>query len=159
MTAPGREALVAELLERLDALRCHQRAQMLARGCPRGVSMSQLHILLAIHDRRVTTLRELGELLDIAPPSVTAIIDRMEQNGLVYRRRDGEDRRHVGLGITAAGRAVVDEMAGLRCETLSKISAGLTDAELHGLIVGIAGVLRMLEGSSPSLAPPCAETG
>ena len=43
----------------------------------------------------------------LAPPSMTRLIDRLEERGLIERRRDDEDRRKVLAKITDEGRRLV----------------------------------------------------
>jgi DNA-binding MarR family transcriptional regulator len=52
-------------------------------------------------------LGQLGVYLTLAPPSMTRIVDRLEERGLIERRRDDEDRRKVLASITAEGRRLV----------------------------------------------------
>ena len=53
------------------------------------------------------SLGYLGADLMLAPPSMTRLIDRLEERGLIERRRDDEDRRKVLATITAVGRRLV----------------------------------------------------
>ena len=53
------------------------------------------------------SLGYLGADLMLAPPSMTRLIDRLEERGLIERRRDHEDRRKVLATITAEGRRLV----------------------------------------------------
>jgi DNA-binding MarR family transcriptional regulator len=50
----------------------------------------------------------MGERLMIHPTSVTNIVDRLEEQGLVARTPHPTDRRTTLCEITAAGRAAVD---------------------------------------------------
>jgi DNA-binding MarR family transcriptional regulator len=52
---------------------------------------------------------EVAKRLMITPATVTSVVDTLERNGHVDRRRDGRDRRAVTLHITGAGRALVAE--------------------------------------------------
>jgi DNA-binding MarR family transcriptional regulator len=53
------------------------------------------------------TLGQLGTELSLAPPSMTRLVDRLEERGLIQRRRDEEDRRKVVAAVTDKGRRLV----------------------------------------------------
>ena len=53
------------------------------------------------------SLGHLGADLMLAPPSMTRLIDRLEERGLIERRRDDDDRRKVLATITPEGRRLV----------------------------------------------------
>jgi DNA-binding MarR family transcriptional regulator len=53
------------------------------------------------------SLGQLGLELSLAPPSVTRLVDRLEERGLLERSRDDEDRRKVLATLTPEGRRLV----------------------------------------------------
>jgi DNA-binding MarR family transcriptional regulator len=53
------------------------------------------------------SLGQLGTELALAPPSVTRLVDRLEERGLIERQRDDEDRRKVVARLTDEGRRLV----------------------------------------------------
>jgi len=55
-------------------------------------------------------LGQLGAELALAPPSMTRLIDRLEERGLIERTRDEDDRRRVVARLTPAGRRLVTEV-------------------------------------------------
>src|SRR3954471_20091039 len=56
------------------------------------------------------TCGEIGERLVSPGPDVTRLLDRMEQQGLVTRLRDVEDRRVVRARITEKGLDLLEEL-------------------------------------------------
>ncbi|TDD63840.1 MarR family winged helix-turn-helix transcriptional regulator [Actinomadura rubrisoli] len=50
---------------------------------------------------------EIAKRLLIAPATVTSVVDTLERNGLVERRRSDEDRRAVLVHVTDAGRGLI----------------------------------------------------
>ncbi|MEA2655406.1 MAG: Winged helix DNA-binding domain, partial [Chloroflexota bacterium] len=65
----------------------------------------------------------------LAPPSMTRLVDRLEERGLIERRRDDEDRRKVVATVTDEGRrlvsAVVPFLEGTAIRTaVDRMSAG-----------------------------------
>jgi DNA-binding MarR family transcriptional regulator len=53
------------------------------------------------------SLGQLGAELALTPPSVTRVVDRLEERGLIERRRDEDDRRRVVAAILPAGSQLV----------------------------------------------------
>jgi MarR family transcriptional regulator for hemolysin len=57
--------------------------------------------------KKPQSLGQLGAELALAPPSVTRLVDRLEERGLIERHRDDEDRRKVVATLTEKGRRLV----------------------------------------------------
>jgi DNA-binding MarR family transcriptional regulator len=72
---------------------------------PFGVTPTQYNVLRILRGAGEAGLcrNEVGERLIRAVPDVTRLLDRMEEMGLIERRRSGSDRRFVGTFITARG--------------------------------------------------------
>jgi DNA-binding MarR family transcriptional regulator len=69
-----------------------------------------LRLLRGSHPDRLRALDLTGRLVSRAP-DVTRLVDRLAERGLVERQRSREDRRSVKIGITEAGRALLDQLA------------------------------------------------
>src|SRR5262245_1645933 len=70
-----------------------------------------LRLLRAEAPGSVPTLA-LAERLVSRAPDVTRMLDKLEARGLVGRARPADDRRSVRVGLTEAGRALLDAAAG-----------------------------------------------
>jgi DNA-binding MarR family transcriptional regulator len=68
----------------------------------------QAKALLATEDP--VPMRRIADHLHVEPSNVTAIIDRLEQRGLVERHPAPGDRRVKLVAATAAGRAVIADL-------------------------------------------------
>lgn len=80
--------------------------------------------------------RELGAALSRSSGFVTGLVDRLEGDGLVTRRRDRKDRRIQRVELTAFGRAkvtVARPMLVQRCATLAGDGGDALLAALNGL--------------------------
>lgn len=73
---------------------------------PLGLTYSQYLVMLALWEQAPLSVGDLGTRLHLDGGTLTPMLKRMEQNGLVNRRRDTEDERRVLIGLTAAGRAL-----------------------------------------------------
>jgi DNA-binding MarR family transcriptional regulator len=70
------------------------------------LTLMQVRVLRRLA-RQPRSLGHLGADLNLTPPSITRLIDRLEERGLIGRRRDDEDRRKVMATITPEGRRIV----------------------------------------------------
>lgn len=75
------------------------------------------------------SIGSLGVDLMLAPPSMTRLIDRLEERGLIERRRDDEDRRKVLATITDEGRRLVSAIPFLEGTPIRTAVARMTVAE------------------------------
>jgi len=92
------------------------------------LTLVQVRVLRRL-SRRAYALGELGSELALAPPSMTRLIDRLEERGLIERIRDGEDRRKVMAALTAEGRRLVSAVPLLEGTAIRKAVAGMKVAD------------------------------
>ena len=76
----------------------------------RGLSIAAARLLGIVRDRQ-PTIGELATFLRLDKSSVTGLVDRAAERGLVARTASDLDRRSVRVSITAAGREVIDQGA------------------------------------------------
>jgi DNA-binding MarR family transcriptional regulator len=79
-------------------------ARRLRQEAQTGLSPSQLSALTTVERHGPVTLGALAELEKVAPPSVTRVVAKLEEDGLVTRRRDEGDRRVTRVVVTGKGR-------------------------------------------------------
>ena len=77
---------------------------------PHGLSFARYEalVLLTFSSRGSLPLGKMGERLQVHPTSVTSIVRRLVDQGLVVRREHPDDGRTVLAEITSAGRALVE---------------------------------------------------
>ena len=73
---------------------------------PLGLTYPQYLVCLALWERDGRSVTELGTCLALDSGTLTPLLKRMQQAGLVERRRSTEDERVVHIHLTAAGRAL-----------------------------------------------------
>jgi DNA-binding MarR family transcriptional regulator len=108
-----------------------------------GISGSQWGVLRNLHRAAQDglpslRLRELSDRLLVRPPSVTGVVDRLERAGLVTRHESVADLRAKQVGLTDAGRQLVERILEVHEQQMQAILAGLSpaeQAELHRLLV------------------------
>jgi DNA-binding MarR family transcriptional regulator len=94
----------------------------------------------------------VGEWLRIPPSSMVALIDHLEERGLVERRRHPTDRRSRTLHITALGREVLGTATELAIELEMTICAGFEEADrarMLDMLAQVADNLELVQGIHP----------
>jgi len=76
-----------------------------------GVTEQQWRIVRVLYEARSLEPREIVELCRISSPSLAGVLARMEELGLVARRRLPHDQRRVRVSLTARARAMAARMA------------------------------------------------
>jgi DNA-binding MarR family transcriptional regulator len=136
------------LRELLDDMAAHSPAAAMRhmRNWPGGaLSLVHVNVLAVLDIDGPLPMRVLAETLDVSQASATGIVDRMEQRGLVERRRDDDDRRVIHVALTDEGRRLIAGMAAERRDHLSAILDTLTDRELEGFLLGSRALHRARE--------------
>lgn len=74
-----------------------------------GLTYPQYLVMLALWEQAPRTVGTLGEALYLDSGTLTPLLKRMEQAGLLTRKRDPEDERRVQVDLTSEGRALKAE--------------------------------------------------
>ncbi|MGC5411955.1 MarR family winged helix-turn-helix transcriptional regulator, partial [Streptomyces sp. DT225] len=78
-------------------------------------------------------MRELGTVLGLAKSSLTGLVDRSVQRGLVRREADPEDGRAVRVAPTAAGSELAEVFYAETCRRVEALTEGLDAADREQL--------------------------
>ena len=102
-----------------------------------GMTSPQARLLLILHVTEGENQGFYAERLEVEPISLTRMIDRMEEAGLLERRRDPADRGAWLLFLTDRSRQLIDQvracLAGLEDEMLTGLDAAQR-AALAGML-------------------------
>lgn len=95
-----------------------------------GVTAVQSGLLFILGQRDGVLMGEAGAALDLGPPGISGLVDRMTAANLIKRRADPDDGRAWRLWLTPAGRAaLVQSKAGL-AEINARLTEGFSEAEI-----------------------------
>lgn len=84
------------------------------------------------------TMGALSQRLMVTNGNVTALIDRLVNEGLVTRRADPDDRRAQIVELTRQGRRAFERMSAAHAEWITGLFAGLDRPELESLYTSLA---------------------
>ena len=88
---------------------------------------------------------EIGRRLGISEPAASLLVDKLEERGLAARVRDEQDRRRTLVTATPAGDELASRLRQGREEQVQRWLDALTDTELEGLLLGLGGLLRIVQ--------------
>lgn len=75
-----------------------------------GLSSTQAGVLHALADGEARNAGEIAKTLSLTGATISGVLDRLEQKGMLVRVRRREDRRMVAVRILPEGRALLEEI-------------------------------------------------
>jgi DNA-binding MarR family transcriptional regulator len=135
--SPSAAELAETLLLTTQALKSVGRAGV--EGCDpvlRAISLPGGRVLMAMDDAGEVRVRmgDLSAALGVTARNVTTIVDGLEHEGLLARRRDPTDRRAILLELTAKGREHIAGVHALHRAVAERFFAPLNGAECCELL-------------------------
>jgi MarR family transcriptional repressor of emrRAB len=79
------------------------------------------------------TVDGLRRRLKLTHPAVVRLLDRLDERGLIRRRRGGADARVTSITLTGQGQAIATEITAARGAVLEKALLGMTDDQQQHL--------------------------
>jgi DNA-binding MarR family transcriptional regulator len=134
-----------ELADRLHSAAIHVLRYARQDDAAAGVSAARLSVLAALVYGGARTVTELAAAEQVAVPTMTRLLQGMEGEGHVRRRRDGVDGRVVRVRATASGRRALERGRRARLARIGKVLARLEAAERESLgrgVVALGAALR-----------------
>jgi homoprotocatechuate degradation regulator HpaR len=120
-----------------------------------GVTEQQWRIVRLLLESGALEPREIGELCNLSSPSLAGVLARMEEIGLVKRRRLAHDQRRVHVSLTPRSRALAARMAPRIEAVYARVEAQLGEEFCERLYAALDGVLAKL--GPPAEIPGSAE--
>ena len=145
----GKPSQIAFLLSQVGGRSAQEFARLLG---PLQLTPPDAGILRIVRLQEGISQQNLAKALHMHPSRLVALIDALEQRGLVVREPHATDRRLYSLKLTAQGEAVFRSMGELAREHNKIMCAGLSAAEctqLETLLQKVAGGLGLVPGVHP----------
>lgn len=90
-----------------------------------SISRAQWGVLVRLDRSEGLKQSELAEILDLQPISLTRLLDRLAENGLIERRADPNDRRANRLFLTPAAHPLLEQLAEIGKDMMTTVLEGL----------------------------------
>lgn len=132
----------------INALRARMMAVMDRELAALGITSAQWAVLVQVADTPGCTAAALCRRVHYDTGSMTRMLDRLEDKGLIRRARSDNDRRAAYLYLTDTGREVHDQLPGHAARVLNAHFEGFTREE----VVTLRGLLDRMLANADRLA-------
>jgi len=103
-----------------------------------GTTRAQWAVLARLERHEGLKQSELAEILEIQPITLTRLIDRLCESGLIERRSDPADRRAKRLFLTPAARPVLDHLSEAGAAQMARILDGVSRPDIEAMTANLA---------------------
>lgn len=98
-----------------------------------GLTLAQLRLMYTLLVEGDQPMGDLAERLDVRPPTVTGLTDRLIKQDLIERVADPSDRRVVVVRLTDEGRSVIGQIEAISRAYFDRIFAKLGQKRIEEL--------------------------
>jgi MarR family transcriptional regulator, transcriptional regulator for hemolysin len=113
-------------------------------GAQYGITRAQWAVIVRLDRHEGLKQSELAEILDLQPITLTRLLDRLCDSGLIERRADPTDRRANRLFLTPAARPLLQRLAGLSEELMSTALDGVDRSAVAMMLSNLSTVKENL---------------
>ena len=92
-----------------------------------GLTYTQYLVMLVVWEHRTISVREIGRQLYLDSGTLTPVLKKLEQKGMIIRKRDSEDERVLNVSLTEDGTALRERA--LRVPERMQCTVNLTQEE------------------------------
>jgi DNA-binding MarR family transcriptional regulator len=148
--AGGRKAASPAFL--LAQVGAHAAAQFAERLAPLGLTPAHAGSLRVIAASAGSSQQEVAERLGMFPSRLVALVDELQERGLVERLENPRDRRIYVLQLTARGNQALQSIGGVAHEHQDALLAAL-NAEERGVLAALLSRVAEEQGLRPGVHP------
>ncbi|RKP57124.1 MarR family transcriptional regulator [Cohnella endophytica] len=108
-----------------------------------GLTYTQYIAMLALWEKDRITVKQLGQRLYLDSGTLTPLLKKLEQTGLLTRVRDKQDERSVIIALTERGTALKDKARAIPEQLFCQ--AGVSSGEAEALRAQITEMLKKVQ--------------
>lgn len=112
-----------------------------------NITIPQFTALQMLIHHGELTIGELSNRMSLACSTITDLIDRMEKNELVVRRKDGADKRVVRIEVLPLGHEIVEKVLDKRVKYLESKTIILSEDEKKHLSQSLESLYNSIKNS------------
>jgi MarR family transcriptional regulator, transcriptional regulator for hemolysin len=109
-----------------------------------GITRAQWAVLVRLDRSEGMNQSELAENLDLQPITLTRLLDKLADHGLIERRPDPADRRAKRLYLTPAAHPLLERLGVLAEDMMAATLADVEQKDIENMVIQLAGVKENL---------------
>ncbi|MDB5916661.1 MAG: MarR family transcriptional regulator [Massilia sp.] len=114
-----------------------------------GLTHAQFDIIATLGNTRGMTYKQLGERTLITKGTLTGVIERLEQKGLVARQRSGDDKRSFFVSLTASGEQSFNRVFPTVVAHGKQLFASCSDADFDAIDQALCKLKQLITDAGP----------
>lgn len=117
------------------------------------LTAAQFRVLQMVAETGQTTATQVSQRMRVSQATVTALVDKLERQGLVVREKSLTDGRQKNIVITETGRRTIDNAPDPLQQRYVRKFAALEDWEQAMLVAALERVATLLDAEDLDVAP------
>jgi DNA-binding MarR family transcriptional regulator len=110
---------------------------------PLGLTHPQYLVMLALWEDSPRSLRNLSEVLQLDPGTLSPLVKRLEAAQLVRREREPNDERTLAIALTSSGRKLRSLAEKVPGQIVAKLGLPISDLEhMHAVLTAVIDAAR-----------------
>lgn len=105
-----------------------------------GMTRAQWAVLARLERHEGLKQAELADMLDMQPISLTRLVDRLADSGLIERRSDPTDRRAKRLYLTEAAKPVMERLDALGEQLAGNVLGDISPSDIEQMLRGLGDI-------------------
>ncbi len=118
-----------------------------------GLTTSQLLVMDAIHKLGNPSPSAIAREVVLSQATVTSLLDRLDRNGLIERRKNLQDKRQVSITLTQEGESRLSDAPELLQAGFLREFRKLPDWQRSGLIAALQHIAYMMDAEELDASP------
>ena len=91
----------------------------------------QIAALLVLFENKNISITEIANQMNVSPPSVSALTEKLIKKGLIKRAYNQLDRRVVTVNLTGSGELLASKLKKKQENIMSNLQGSLTKEDIH----------------------------
>lgn len=125
---------MSDIIESVGQALVNAKVEKLKKIGASEINLTQFQYISVINQNGDLSFTGLAQALNLSKPAVTSIVNKLIEQGYVYKRQSASDRRVYHIHLTEEGKQVADAYEESRREYVDGIHQALTESEFDQLL-------------------------